>query len=182
MDCKRSTRGSIAEQITDDLAAIGGKLSAEDFAGIETIVAPPIATTYRDFTVWETGFPTPGMVLLEALNIVEHQKLGEIGIDSAAGIHLQVEALKLAFADRLANVSDPTFVDPHIDQIISKERAANRYQAIDPDQAATEVSVQPLSDGDTTSMVLVDGNGMMVTIIISVSGAFGSCVLRDKPA
>ena len=172
--------GSIAQQITNDLKAVGGKLNADDFAGIAPIVAPPISTTYRNHTVWETGFPTPGMVLLEALNIVEGADLGEIGIDSAAGVHVQVEALKLAFADRLANVADPAFVDPQIERIISKPLAADRYGRINPDQASASVKVAPLSAGDTTSMVLVDGHGMMVTIIISLSGAFGSCVVSGE--
>ncbi|CAN5647393.1 gamma-glutamyltransferase [soil metagenome] len=169
--------GPLAGEIADALQAMGGALTKDDFSGHQAMITPPIKTTYRDFTILETGFPTPGMVLLEALNIVEHDDLGRSGVSSAASIHLEVEALKLAFADRVGYVGDPTFIESRIDKLISKEWATRRRQAIDPVRAAENVAAQPLTDGDTTYLCVVDGNGMMVSMISSISAGFGSGVV-----
>jgi gamma-glutamyltranspeptidase/glutathione hydrolase len=169
--------GALAQEIATAAGKLGGALRAEDFADHAASVTPPITTTYRDYTIFETAFPTPGLVLLEALNIVEHDDLCSIGIDTAEGIHLEVEALKLAFADRLGYLGDPTFVDCPVDTLISKSWAAKRRASIDPARAAETVSAAPFSDGDTTYLCAIDGNGMMVSMIISISGVFGSGVV-----
>src|SRR5829696_6971001 len=72
--------GSIAQAIASFLAANGGALTADDFADHRTDVSPPLATLYRGYTVYETGLPTQGLVVLEALNICEHAPLAELGL------------------------------------------------------------------------------------------------------
>ncbi|MBX3070955.1 MAG: gamma-glutamyltransferase family protein [Thermomicrobiales bacterium] len=169
--------GHLGEAVTNALQGLGGKLEASDFADHMATVTPPITTTYRDYTIFETGYPTPGLVLLEALNIVEPFKLGDIGIDSAQGIHYQVEALKLAFADRRAYGGDPTFVDFPIETLIGKPWADKRRLSLDPDKASTVVPGGTMTESDTTYLCAIDKDGMMVSMIISVSAAFGSCVV-----
>jgi gamma-glutamyltranspeptidase/glutathione hydrolase len=169
--------GALARETANALKDLGGALTADDFADHAATIAAPITTTYHDYTIFETAFPTPGHVLLEALNIVEHDDLSDIGISSAEGIHLQVEALKLAFADRLAFAGDPTFVDFPIEQLISKSWAAQRHSTIDPSRAAEDVSRVPLAAGDTTYLCAIDKHGAMVSMIISISGVFGSGVV-----
>jgi gamma-glutamyltranspeptidase/glutathione hydrolase len=169
--------GALAQETATALQELGGALTADDFADHAATVADPLTTSYRDYTIFETAFPTPGHVLLESLNIVEDDELSSIGISSAEGIHLQVEALKLAFADRLAFAGDPNFVDFPIEQLISKSWAAQRRSTIDPSRAAADVSRVPLAAGDTTYLCAIDKNGMMVSMIISVSGVFGSGVV-----
>ncbi len=172
--------GHLGKSITDALLALGGKLEASDFADHQASVVPPITTTYRDYTIFETGYPTPGLVLLEALNIVEPFALGGIGIDSAQGIHYQIEALKLAFADRGRYGGDPAFVDFPIQTLISKEWAAGRRSLIDAHRAADNVTGGAMREGDTTYLCAIDKNGMMVSMIISVSASFGSCVVAGE--
>lgn len=172
--------GHLGEQITDALQALGGKLEASDFADHEADVAAPIKTTYRDYTIYETGYPTPGLVLLEALNIVEADDFGALGISSAQGVHQQIEALKLSFADRVTFAGDPEFVDFPIETLISKGWAAERRKSLDPDRAANEVPGGTLSESDTTYLCAIDGEGMMVSMIISVSAVFGSGVVAGE--
>jgi gamma-glutamyltranspeptidase / glutathione hydrolase len=173
-------QGALGRELTDALASIGGKLAMDDFVDHAATVTPPITTTYRNYVIHETGFPTPGLVLLEALNLVEQDDMAALGVDAAPGIHLSAEAIKLAFADRLAYFGDPRYVEPATDRLISKEWAATRRQAIDMDEAATEVSAGVLSDGDTTYLCAIDGEGMMVSMIISVSAVFGSGVIAGE--
>jgi gamma-glutamyltranspeptidase / glutathione hydrolase len=170
-------RGKLAKAISEFLSTNGGALTAEDFADHEATVTPAIQTTYHDYTIYQTGLPTQGFVLLEALNIVEGDDLGSLGVDRAPGIHLMAESLKLAFADRLANAGDPNMVDVPLDRLLSKEWAKERRQRIDLQSAWNPDRAGTLTGGDTTYLCVIDGQGMMISLIISLSGAFGSAVV-----
>lgn len=168
-------RGEIARRITSYLASVGGALTMDDFADHETDIGAPLQTTYRDYTVYQTAIPSQGLILLEALNIIEHAAIEDPL--SADAIHVMVEAKKLAYADRLGHAADAAFHQTPLETLLSPGWAAKRYAEIDPTRAATAVSLGQLQDGDTTYLNAVDGNGMMVSLIQSVSSAFGSCVV-----
>jgi gamma-glutamyltranspeptidase/glutathione hydrolase len=168
-------RGDLAKRMLAYLKDRGGLLDADDFAEHETDVSAPLSTTYRGYTVHQTCLPSQGLILLKELNIVEHAEISDpLDVET---IHLLVEAKKLAFADRLGHVADPKFYDVQLDRLLSKEWAQRRYDLIDPDRAATDVPHGPLSDGDTTYLCTADGDGMMVSLIQSVSSDFGSGVV-----
>lgn len=168
-------RGKIGHRITSYLQSLGGLLSAEDFAEHETDFTDPIATTYRDNTVYQTAIPSQGLILLESLNIIEQ---AELGSDlTASDIHLMVEAKKLAYADRLAHAADPVFHQTPLEQLLSKSWATKRFAAIDPYNAATDVPGGEFQDGDTTYLCVIDGDGMMISLIQSVSSSFGSGIV-----
>jgi gamma-glutamyltranspeptidase/glutathione hydrolase len=168
-------RGDLAKRMVAYLTDRGGLLSADDFAGHDTDVTAPLSTTYRGYTVHQTCLPSQGLILLEELNIVEHAEIGD-PMDAEA-IHLMVEAKKLAFADRLGHAADPTFHDVPLDRLLSKDWARRRYEQIDAAHAATDVAHEPLRVGDTTYLATADGDGMMVSLIQSVSSDFGSGVV-----
>ncbi|MBA2755688.1 MAG: gamma-glutamyltransferase, partial [Chloroflexia bacterium] len=150
----------------------GGALSADDLAGHRTDFVAPIATTYRGHTVYQTGLPTQGLILLGALNIVERSDLAALGCGSEAWIHLQIEAKKLAYADRLGFAADPAFFATPMDTLLSKAWAAERANRIG-ERAASDVPPGEHRDGDTTYLCVVDRDGLMVSLIQSVSAAFG---------
>ena len=124
-------RGEIAKSIASFLAANGGALTEDDFADHATAVSPPLTTSYRGHTIYETGLPTQGFVVLEALNICEQAPIAEMGLTSASAVHTEVSALRLAFADRRAYAGDPNYVDTPLATLLSKEWAAERYATID---------------------------------------------------
>ena len=95
-------------------------------------------------------------------------------------IHLLVEAKKLAYADRLGYARDPRFGDSQVDMLLSKEWAKCRSARIDPNRAASDVPAGKHDDGDTTYFCVADGNGMMVSLIQSVSAAFGCGVVGGE--
>jgi len=173
-------RGALATRIVAALREAGGALSAEDFADHATELTAPLESSYRGYTVYQTGLPTQGLIMLEALNIVECAELGGTGVDSAAGIHLLAEAKKRAYADRLGYACDPAFGDTPLSTLLSKEWAAERYAKIDPNRATDDVPAGALQDGDTTYLSVVDSAGMMVSLIQSVSSAFGSGVVAGE--
>ncbi len=168
-------RGAIAAEITSYLDSVGGRLAMDDFADHATEIGAPLETTYRGYTVYQTAIPSQGLILLEALNIVEAADLSDPL--SAAAIHTMVEAKKLAYADRIGHAADTAFLPSRVDHLLAKDHAAARYRAIDPDRAATNVPAAELQDGDTTYLNVIDGDGMIVSLIQSVSSAFGACVV-----
>jgi gamma-glutamyltranspeptidase len=170
-------RGDLATRMAAFVQELGGVLSAEDLAGHATVLEPTIATTYRGYTVHQTGLPSQGMILLEALNIAENAPAEALAAGDAGAIHTLVEAAKLAYADRLGYALDPAFGATPLDVLLSKPWAARRFAGIDAGRSADEVPVGAMAGGDTTYLCVVDGDGMMVSLIQSVSSAFGSGII-----
>src|SRR5215210_7986511 len=169
-------RGEIARSIASFLAANGGALTEEDFADHTTAVSPPLTTSYRGHSIHETGLPTQGFVVLEALNICEQAPIAEMGLTSARAVHTEVSALRLAFADRRAQAGDPDYVETPLSTLLSKEWAAERYATIDPNYAAS-IDAGVIAGGDTTSLCVIDADGLMISLIFTVSASFGSGVV-----
>lgn len=165
--------GVLAERMVDYLRSVGSAFELADFADYATDHSMPYATTYRGYTVYQSALPSQGIILLEALNTLEHADLSDP--QSADAIHTMVEAKKLAYADRLAYLGDGARNPIH--DILSKEFARDRYRRIDPARANDEVAAGILSDGDTTYLCAADDQGNMVSLIHSVSAAFGSGIV-----
>jgi len=171
-------RGALAERILDFLTREGGPFVADDFARQQCEVYEPIATTYRDVTVLQTNPVSQGFLMLEQLNILEGLGLQDLGLLSADRIHYLVEAKKLAFEDRNAVAGDPQVVSWDLQKLISKEHADKRRAKID--EARTYDPGRPLvaeHSGDTSYFCVVDGHGMAVSFIHSLSAGFGSGVV-----
>lgn len=172
--------GELGAQIVAALRDLGGLFTADDWASHRAdLYDNPLATTYRGKTVYQTTLPSQGHILLEALNIVEGDDLAALGHNSAAAIHLLVEAKKLAFADRLAYAGDPRFVATPIAELLTKGYAARRRATIDPDRAidAPRPGALPERVGDTTYLCTVDRWGNACSWITSLSASLGSCVV-----
>lgn len=171
--------GEMANRIASAIQEAGGELTAQDFGGHTSDVYEPIATSYRGYTVYETGLPTQGHIVLEELNIIENAGLRAMGHNSAESLHLMIEAKKQAFADRNAYARDPLFGPVPLDTILSKAFARERFQSIDPAMAMTmeQPGLIPEMDGDTTYLCAADADGNMVTFIHSNSAGFGSQVV-----
>lgn len=165
-------RGEITDRILRYSQGAGGLFSREDFAEHRTQVSEPIRTTYRGYTVHGQPPVSQGHILLQMLNILEGCDMGAMGHNSAEAVHHQVEAKKLAFADREAYLGDPNFVSVPMDVLLSKEYAARRRALIDPKRAATAVSVGQI-DHDTTYFCVADAEGNAVSFIQSVFWGFG---------
>jgi gamma-glutamyltranspeptidase/glutathione hydrolase len=129
-------RGDVAKNTTAYLKANGGIITEADLRGYEPYEDTPVRTNYRGTEVYECPPNSQGFVMLEALNILEGFDLRAMGHNSAPYLHAVTEALKLSFADRNKFVGDPKFV-PNIPMktLLSKEYAAARRRAIDPNHA-----------------------------------------------
>jgi gamma-glutamyltranspeptidase/glutathione hydrolase len=169
-------KGELAKQIAAFMEREGGLVTAEDLAKHHSTWEKPISSTYLGDPV--IAFPpnTQGVTLLEALNIAEASDLKPMGRNSAEYINVVVEGAKLAYADRDKYVADPAFVKVPVDQLISKEHAAELARSLRDKLKANEGSSNADRDGtgDTVFMGVVDKDGNAVSMIQSLFAAFGS--------
>jgi gamma-glutamyltranspeptidase/glutathione hydrolase len=175
-------RGDIAQEIGQFIEQHGGLLTASDLADYACDVGEPIQTTYRGYTVFETGLPTQGVIVLEALNIIEQADLAALDPLGPDLVHLLVEVKKLAFADRLAYCGDPRFVDVPLATLLDKEYARRRFAQLDRQRAQDDVppgAIDP-RPGETTYLCVVDQWGNAVSFIHSLSAPFGSHVVAGR--
>ncbi len=168
-------RGRLAQQIVRYCRDHGGLFTEKEFAEHRSEVYDPIQTTYRGLTVYTTAPPSQGVILLALLNIIEGFQPDQLRWGTPEAVHLMVEAKKLAFADRLAYLGDPQFIDNPLAELLSKGHAARRRQAIDPVRAQARVPAGALPEavGDTTSFCVADAEGNLVSYITSISASFG---------
>jgi gamma-glutamyltranspeptidase/glutathione hydrolase len=172
--------GEIASVIDGYFNRIGGWLSAADLAAHRTEWVEPRSTNYRGVDVWALPPNGQGLSTLQILNIVENFDLRAAGFQTAASLHLQIEAKRLAFEDRARHFADPDFADIPIDWLISKAYAAERAALIRP--AAILGPVFPgeaPGHGDTTYLCAADCDGMLVSLIQSNFRGMGSGLCPD---
>src|SRR5262249_57688341 len=108
----------------------------------------PMAATYRGFRVYETPPPTQGLAALIALNILERFPLAKRSLHSVEHLHLLLEIVKLAYADRDRFIGDPAHAQVPLAQLLDKGYAARRRKAFDRRKAQAYVAGDP--EGDTT--------------------------------
>jgi gamma-glutamyltranspeptidase/glutathione hydrolase len=133
----RFYKGDIAEQIAAFVAAEGGFLTRDDLAAFSVDVEPAVRTSYRGYDVLGCGPWCQGPVVLEALTILEGYDLRSLGQGSADVLHLILEALKAAFADRERYYGDPKFVDVPLGGLLDRDYAATWRERIDPQRAVS---------------------------------------------
>lgn len=168
--------GAITERILKYSDANDGLFSAQDFANHKTQISAPIKTDYRGYVVHGQPPVSQGHILLQELNIIEGYDLAKWGHNSANALHVQVEAKRLAFADRAAYLGDPKFVSVPMETLLSKPYAEKRRAEINMARASDEVSEGEI-DHDTTYFCVADANGNAVSFIQSVFWGFGSGVV-----
>ena len=178
-------QGPVAEAIVGVLGARGGVMTMADLAEFEPEWQEPISTTYRGWTVWEMPPQGQGIGALMMLNLMERFPLAEWGYKSTRSLHAMMEAKKLAYADILKYVGDPRFGDVPVEEMLSKERAAERAGLIDMGRAACSVEPGRLagvtdSEGDDTIyLTVVDRDGNIVSLISSVYSVWGSRIVPE---
>ena len=168
-------RGEIAEAIVQFAEATSGLMRADDLAGHTSTWVDPISVSYRGYDVWEIPPNGQGITALMALNILEGFALDQLPRDSAQCYHLQIEAIKLAFADAQRYVADPAHVAVPTDALLSKSYADAR-RALIGERALDPRAGNPLKGG-TVYLCAADGDGMMLSLIQSNYMGFGSGVV-----
>lgn len=131
-------RGPLAEELGAWCAANGGLIRPADLARHTTHVEEPVSVEYRGHTVYKCGPWTQGPYALETLRLLEGFDLKSLGHNRPQTVHLVVEAMKLALADRDVFYADPLFADVPLSGLLSKSYAELRRPLIDPVRASFE--------------------------------------------
>ena len=172
-------RGKIAEKMVAASQQAGGHFTLQDLASYQAIFRPVLKGQYRGFEI--AAMPPPssgGVAIIEAFNILENFPLSEWGY-SADYVHVLVEALKMAFADRGTHLADPAFAHVPVADLIDKAYAK---------QLASKIklnAVLKLDDGEvkaqeppsTTHYSIVDKDGNAVSNTYTLSSSFGAGIV-----
>ncbi|HEX5691893.1 MAG TPA: gamma-glutamyltransferase family protein, partial [Roseiflexaceae bacterium] len=168
-------QGSIAEAIAAFASETGGLLTADDLAAHASTWVDPISVDYRGHTVWELPPNGQGMTALMALGMLEGLDLARHPRDSAAAYHLQIEAMKLAFADAYRYIADPEFAEVPVQGLLNRNYLAERCALIGDRAGSFGPGAPPR--GGTVYLCAADGEGRMVSMIQSNFWGFGSGVV-----
>ncbi len=168
--------GDIAHAIERFAAQHGGSITAADFAAYRPEWVPTISQAYRGYALHEIGPNGQGIAALIALGILGQFDLAALQLDGVDSQHLQIEAIKLAFADVYRYVADPASMEVTPAQMLDPLYLASRARLIDMKKAQDFGAGNP-AKGGTIYLSAADESGMMVSFIQSNYMGFGSgCV------
>lgn len=169
-------RGRLARQIAAFARETGGSLTEADLAAHRADWVRPVSQPYRGYRLHEIPPNGQGISALIALGILGHFDMGATPLDSAASLHLQIEAMKLAFADVYAHVADPAQMRVHSDDLLDPGYLARHAARLDRNRAQRFDAGTPPASG-TVYLAAADAAGRMVSYIQSNYNGFGSGVV-----
>ncbi|MCE2899275.1 MAG: gamma-glutamyltransferase family protein [Betaproteobacteria bacterium] len=169
-------RGDLSERMAQFAARTGGGLSAADLEAHRADWVIPIGQDYRGYTLHEIPPNGQGIAALMALGMLEGFDLASMAPESPDSVHLQVEAMKLAFADTYAHVADPAAMRVGVADMLCASYLKARAARIDPRRAGKAPAGVPPASG-TVYLTAADQSGIMVSYIQSNYNGFGSGVV-----
>jgi gamma-glutamyltranspeptidase/glutathione hydrolase len=167
--------GEVARQIAAYADATGGVLAAEDLAAHHGEWVDPISISYRGHDIWELPPNGQGIAALIALGLLEGDDMGDLAHGGEQAWHLQIEAMKLAFADAYRYVADTEHAAVPVAGLLDPQYLASR-RALIGDEARVPEHGRPPGSG-TVYLASADRDGMMVSYIQSNFSGFGSGVV-----
>lgn len=162
--------GELADRIDSFSKQYNGFIRKTDLENYQPLWVEPISINYKGYDVWEIPPNGQGLVALQALNILKNDTFAKK--DDVNTLHLQIEAMKLAFADGLNYITDPSLMKINVNDLLSDEYAKQR-RALIKDKAQIYTHGKPNSSG-TVYFATADGEGNMVSYIQSNYMGFGS--------
>jgi gamma-glutamyltranspeptidase/glutathione hydrolase len=171
--------GPIAERIAAAVRGAGGRMTAADLASYKPVLRPPVRGTYRGYDIVSMPPPSSGGVhLIEMLNILEGYDLRALGAGSPDALHLLIETMKRAYADRAMFLGDPDSVEVPVAGLTSKAYAAKLRAEIDPAKARPSAAIRlgepsPREGDNTTHYSVVDRDGTAVSNTYTLNLSYG---------
>lgn len=173
-------RGTVAEDIVGYLRELGGLHTLDDLAATAGEYVDPICTGYRGYEVWECPPNGQGIIALLILNILDGARQAD-EVLSPERIHLEIEATRLAYAQRDAFVADPGQSHVPVAELLSDEHADQLRNRIDPDRAGQPgATMLPRVHEDTVYISVVDAEGNAASFINSLFHPYGTGLLAPE--
>jgi gamma-glutamyltranspeptidase/glutathione hydrolase len=176
-------QGPIADKLAAAVQAAGGIMTADDLKGYRPQLRRPVRGHYRGHEI--VSMPpssSGGVVLIEMLNILEGFPLGTLA--EPARLHLMIEAMRRAYADRAAYLGDPAVVSAPIARLMSKRYAAQLRAGIDRERATPSREIredlqQPQEGANTTHFSVIDRAGNAVSNTYTLNFSYGVGLVAD---
>ena len=169
-------RGRLARLISAESEQGGGAMTIDDLAAHKSLWVDCISQNFGDLRVHEIPPNGQGLAALIALGVLDRLGIDRYPADSADSVHLQIEAMKVGFAEAHRHVADPAAMETTVELLLNPDRLARRAAAIRLEQAdfpSAEIS----ADKGTVYLCAGDADGMMVSFIQSNFEGFGSGIV-----
>ncbi|PAY09446.1 gamma-glutamyltransferase [Bradyrhizobium sp. UFLA03-84] len=176
--------GAVAEKLVSGIKTAGGIFALEDLKSYQPVIRTPVRGTYRGYDIVSMPQPSSGgVVLLEILNILEGFPMSDMKQGSAASLHVMIEAMKRAYADRARYLGDPAFVEAPTQLLVDKDYAARQRATIDLARTTPWTDVrnakQPHEGDNTTHYSVVDASGNAVSNTYTLNFPYGVGLVAD---
>ncbi|HTL27659.1 MAG TPA: gamma-glutamyltransferase [Tepidisphaeraceae bacterium] len=169
-------RGELAEKIIAHAKLGGGLMTMDDLASHQPDWVDTVSVEYRGYELHEIPPNGQGIAALMALGILRHLPIADAPVDSAESLHLQIEAMKLAFADIHRHVSDPAHAKVRPADMLEADYLRARARLIDRTRAGAPDPGE-IKRGGTVYLTAADSEGRMVSLIQSNYSGFGSGIV-----
>jgi gamma-glutamyltranspeptidase/glutathione hydrolase len=172
-------QGPIAEKIVAAVRGAGGLMTLDDLKNYRPVIRTPVRGTYRDYEIVSMPPPSSGGVhLIEMLNVLEGYPPADLGGGSVPALHLMIETMKRAYADRAEFLGDPDVVAVPVERLTAKSYAADLRRSIDPKRATPSRDIragQPVAveGNNTTHYSVIDAAGNAVANTYTLNLSFG---------
>jgi len=175
--------GEVAEKLVKAIDDGGGIMTLDDLKSYQPVMRQPVRGSYRGYEIISMPLPSSGgVVLLETLNILEGFPMRDMKQGSAPSLHVLIEAMRRAYADRARYLGDPAFVSAPVANLISKDYAAKQRASIDLDHATPSAALsatQPREGSNTTHFSVVDSLGNAVSNTYTLNFSYGVGLIAD---
>jgi len=168
--------GNLARKIVEHAENSGGYFSLEDFENHKVTWEKSLTISFKDVTLHEIPPNGQGLAALITLGILNQFDLGSYEPDSPESVHLQIEAMKLAFTEAYRYISDQSSLEFDPENFLKSGYLKLRKRMVDLKNAKQFNSGIP-KIGDTVYLTTADSEGMMVSFIQSNFKGFGSCIV-----
>lgn len=178
-------KGEVAKDIADFMKTNGGLITEEDLEKYEVVERQPIESTYKNFEIYTMPPPSSGGVtLVQMLNMFELANHDHMEFSSAAYVHMLVEIMRRAYADRAQYLGDADFnINMPLEMLTSKAYAEQRFTTIDSSKASKSDPSKfgQLYDGDhTTHFSVIDKEGNAISLTYTLEHSYGSGMGSEK--
>jgi gamma-glutamyltranspeptidase/glutathione hydrolase len=177
-------QGEIAEKLTTFMNDNGGIITSKDLLNYSPKLRPPIKGNYRGYEVYSMPPPSSGGIhLIQILNTIENVSVSANGHNTAKSIHIAVEAMKYAYADRSKYLGDTDYVDVPINKLTSKDYAKKIANTISKKGVVESTDISPgtflnhREGNETTHFTIIDSEGNIVSNTYTLNFSFGSKIM-----
>ncbi|HEV3142568.1 MAG TPA: gamma-glutamyltransferase, partial [Gemmataceae bacterium] len=175
-------RGEIAQKIAAEFRKNGGLVTASDLAQYEACEVAPLVLEWNGRTIYTAPLTAGGLTVIQALTTLKALGWEKLDANDPKTTHSRLEAVRLAWHDRLTLLGDPQKVDVPVSRLLSKsyaDAAAERVRKAVADGKALPANSDGRKADGTIHITAVDSRGMMVALTLTHGESFGAQVTVD---